>query len=125
MYASCLFCNGDLGRNQALEHFPAGRRLAYDAVRGRPWLVCRHCERWNLTPLEEGWEAIEECVRLYPATRLRVSTDNIGLARLREGLELVRIGRRHRPECAAWRYGDRFGRRRRRRLISSGLGIAA
>jgi hypothetical protein len=125
MYATCLFCNSDLGRNQALEHFPVGRRLAYDAAKGRLWVVCRRCERWNLTPLEERWEAIEECERLYSGTRLRVSTDNIGLARLREGLELVRIGQPQRPEFAAWRYGDQFGRRRRRHLIYSGVGIAA
>jgi hypothetical protein len=125
MYATCLFCNSDLGRNQALEHFPVGRRLAYDAAKGRLWVVCRRCERWNLSPLEERWEAIEECERLYSGTRLRVSTDNIGLARLREGLELVRIGQPQRPEFAAWRYGDQFGRRRRQHLIYSTIGIAA
>jgi hypothetical protein len=125
MYATCLFCNGHLGRNDALEHFPVGRRLAYDAANGRLWVVCRRCERWNLTPLEERWEAIEECERRYSATRLRVSTDNIGLARLRDGLELVRIGRPQRPEFAAWRYGDQFGRRRRRHLMYSTAGVAA
>jgi hypothetical protein len=125
MYAICLFCNSDLGRNEALEHFPVGRRLAYDAAKGRLWVVCRRCERWNLTPLEERWEAIEECERHYSATRLRVSTDNIGLARLREGLELVRVGRPQRPEFAAWRYGDQFGRRRRRHLIYTAAGVAA
>ncbi len=125
MYATCLFCTADLGRNEVIEHFPVGRRLAYDAAKGRLWVVCRRCERWNLSPLEERWEAIEECERLYGGTRLRVSTDNIGLARLREGLELVRIGQPQRPEFAAWRYGDQFGRRRRRHLVYSTLGIAA
>jgi hypothetical protein len=125
MYSTCLFCKTDLGRNQAIEHFPVGRRLAYDAAKGRLWVVCRRCERWNLSPLEERWEAIEECERMYGGTRLRVSTDNIGLARLREGLELVRIGQPQRPEFAAWRYGDQFGRRRRRHLIYSTAGIAA
>jgi hypothetical protein len=51
---------------------------------------------------------------LFRDTRKRVSTDNIGLAMLTEGLELVRIGEPQRPEFAAWRYGDQFGRRRRR-----------
>jgi hypothetical protein len=113
MYTTCLFCNGELGRNECIEHFPVGRRLAFDAARGRLWVVCRRCERWNLTPLEERWEAIEECEREFAGTRLRVSTDQIGLARLKEGLELVRIGEPQRPEMAAWRYGDQFGRRRR------------
>lgn len=125
MYSTCLFCNGDLGKNEVIEHFPIGRRLSFDASKGRLWVVCRHCERWNLTPLEERWEAIEECERMFADTRLRVSTDNIGLARLREGLELVRIGSALRPEMAAWRYGDQFGRRRRKHLIYTGIGITA
>ena len=125
MYSTCIFCHSDLGANEAIEHFPVGRRLAYDAARGRLWVVCRKCERWNLTPLEERWEAIEECERLFGATRLRVSTDNIGLARIREGLELVRIGAPQRPEMAAWRYGDQFGRRRRKHLIYTGATLVA
>jgi len=120
MYRTCLFCNGDLGHNEAIEHFPVGRRLAFDAAKGRLWVVCHKCERWNLTPLEERWEAIEECERAFAGTRLRVSTDQIGLARLREGLELVRIGEPQRPEMAAWRYGDQFGRRRRRQYLLGG-----
>src|SRR5688500_1795019 len=65
VYATCLFCHAPLGRNETLESFPVGRRLAYDAERGRLWVVCRRCERWNLTPLEERWEAIEAAERLY------------------------------------------------------------
>jgi hypothetical protein len=114
MYATCLFCNGALGHNEVIETFPVGRRLAFDTAKGRLWVVCRRCERWNLTPLEERWEAIEECERAFRGTTRRVSTDEIGLARLPEGLELVRIGAPQRPEMAAWRYGDQFGRRRRR-----------
>src|SRR5689334_749936 len=110
MYSTCLFCQASLGRNEAIEHFPVGRRLAYDAATGRLWVVCRKCERWNLTPLEERWEAIDDAERSYRGTRLRVSTDNVGLARLREGTELVRIGKPERPELAAWRYGDQFGK---------------
>ena len=125
MYATCLFCHAPLGRNETLESFPVGRRLAYDAERGRLWVVCRACERWNLTPAEERWEAIEASERLYRDTRRRVATDNIGLARLAEGTELIRVGRPLRPEFAAWRYGDQFGRRRRRQLALSGAGIAA
>src|SRR3954462_9534206 len=125
MYTTCLFCNGDLGRNEVIETFPVGRRLAFDAARGRLWVVCRRCERWNLTPLEERWEAIDECERLFRDTRLRVSTDQIGLARLREGLELVRIGAPQRPEMAAWRYGDQFGRRRRRAILTWGAAAGA
>jgi hypothetical protein len=125
VYSTCLFCHSDLGTNEVIEEFPIGRRLAFDGSMGRLWVVCRKCERWNLTPLEERWEAIEEAERLFSATRLRASTDNIGLARLREGLELVRIGSAMRPEFAAWRYGDQFGKRRRRHLIYTTAGAVA
>jgi len=124
LFSSCIFCQSKLGDNEAVEHFPIGRRLAFDATRGRLWVVCRRCERWNLSPLEERWEAIEDCERLFRGTRLRVSTDNIGLARVAEGLELVRIGEPLRPELAAWRYGDQFGRRWRRTMAYTGLGAA-
>lgn len=125
MYSTCIFCHSNLGANEAVEHFPIGRRLAFDAVHGRLWVVCRKCERWNLSPIEERWEAIEECERLFRDTRLRVSTENVGLARVREGLELVRVGSPLRPEMAAWRYGDQFGRRRRKHLAYIGAGAAA
>lgn len=125
MYTTCLFCSSALGANEAIEHFPVGRRLAFDAQRGRLWVVCRSCQRWNLTPLEERWEAIEECERLFRGTYLRKSTAHIGLARLAEGLDLVRIGDPLRPEIAAWRYGDQFGHRRRRQLINAGVIVGA
>jgi hypothetical protein len=125
MYRTCRFCHADLGANESVERFPVGRRLAFDAARGRLWVVCRRCERWNLSPLEERWEAIEACERLYRDARRRVSTDQIGLARLAEGLELVRIGQPQRPEFAAWRYGDQFGRRRVRFLARATLGVGA
>lgn len=123
MYATCIFCNGALGSNEALEHFPVGRRLAFDAEKGRLWVVCRRCTRWNLSPLEERWEALEEAERLFRATRLRVSTEHVGLARVHDGTELVRIGRPQRPELAAWRYGEQFTRRRRRQMILTGAAL--
>ena len=122
MYTTCIFCKKPLGSNEVVEVFPVGRRLAFDPAKGRLWVVCRSCERWNLTPLEERWEAVETCENLFRATRIRTSTENIGLARHTEGLELVRIGEPLRPEFAAWRYGDQFGRRRRRSIV---LGTAA
>jgi hypothetical protein len=125
MFATCVFCNGSLERNEAIEAFPVGSRLAFDAARGRLWVVCRSCERWNLTPLDERWEAIEQAERLYRDTRKRVTTDNIGLAKAADGTSLIRIGEPLRPEFAAWRYGDQFGRRRRRQILIAGGGMAA
>lgn len=124
VYSTCLFCHKYLGANQVLETFPVGRRLAFDAGKGRLWVVCRHCEKWNLSPFDQRWEALEDCERRFRAARKRVSTDQIGLARLDEGLELVRIGEPLRPEFAAWRYGDQFGRRRRRTIVR-GVGAGA
>jgi len=124
VYSTCLFCHSSLGGNESIEAFPVGRRLAFDQARGRLWVVCRACEKWNLSPLDERWDAIEDCERRFRNARKRVSSENIGLAKLNDGLELVRIGKPLRPEFAAWRYGDQFGRRRRKALLVGG-GLAA
>jgi hypothetical protein len=108
VYSACLFCHHDLGENDSVEAMSIGRRIAFDAVKGRLWVVCISCGRWNLTPFEERWEAVEECERLFRNTRLRVATDNIGMAQPRWGFELVRIGAALRPEIAAWRYGTKL-----------------
>lgn len=113
MYSTCLHCHGALGRNEEIESFPVGKRLAFDAARGRLWVICPACERWNLSAIEERWEAVEWCEREYRETRTRVATPQIGLARLRSGMEIVRIGKPLRPEFAAWRYGRQLDARRR------------
>jgi hypothetical protein len=110
VYTTCLFCHTDLGANHHLSTFPVGRRLAFDPKKGRLWVICTRCGRWNLTPLEERWEAIDDGERLFRGTRLRMSTDNIGLARFRGGFELVRVGPALLPEIASWRYGTRLAR---------------
>lgn len=114
MLPGCFFCDAPLGRNDEIEGCPVGRRLAFDAARGRFWVVCPGCGRWNLAPLDDRWEAIEECERRFRASAVRVSSGQVGLARLRSGLELVRIGHPVLPEFAAWRYGETFMRRHRR-----------
>lgn len=124
MYSTCMFCNHSLGENRIVEHFPVGRRLAFDSHKGRLWVVCGRCERWNLSPIEERWEAIEDCERLFHGTRTRASSENIGLARHLEGTELVRVGVPLRPEFAAWRYGDQFGRRKRKTILA-GVAVGA
>lgn len=108
MYTTCITCHDQLGANEEIEIFPVGVRLAFDAARGRLWVVCPHCGRWNLTPLEERWEAIEACERAFRSAHVRVSTGEIGLARLGEGFELIRVGRPIAEEIAAWRYGSRL-----------------
>ena len=124
-----MFCKKHLGSNEVLESFPVGRRLAFHAARGRLWVVCTKCQRWNLTPLEERWEAVEDCERLFRETPMRSSTENIGIARHREGLDLIRIGKPPRGEFAAWRYGDQFRRRYRLAALGGvgwlGFGVAS
>jgi hypothetical protein len=116
MFSTCLFCHGALGANDAIEHFPVGKRLVFDGERGRLWAVCLHCHQWNLAPIEERWEALEECETRYRDVTQRVSTDNIALARLKDGTDLVRIGQPLLPEFAAWRYGGHYIERYRRHL---------
>lgn len=117
MYPDCLFCSAPFGSNDAIEGLQVGRRLAFDPARGRLWVVCRRCGRWNLTPIEDRWEPLEQCERSFRDTRVRTSTSNIGLARLDDGAELIRIGAPLRNEFAAWRYGSRFLRRHRQRAL--------
>jgi hypothetical protein len=117
MYTTCLHCHSSLGQNEAIEHFQVGRRLAFDAAKGRLWVVCGKCRRWNLTPLEERWEAIEECERTFSLTRARVASDDIALSHSAEGLELVRVGAPKLSEFAAWRYGSSLHKRWKTRGI--------
>ncbi len=121
MYATCLHCHSRLGTNTEIEVFSVGKRLAFDAAQGRLWVVCPSCKRWNLSPIEERWEAVECAERLYRETKTRVATDHVGLAVRRSGLELVRIGAPLRPEFAAWRYGAQLRSRFRRAWLERGI----
>jgi hypothetical protein len=121
---SCLFCQRHLGHNYLIEHCPVGRRLAFDRDKGRLWVVCPHCGSWNLTPLDERWEAIEECEREFARTSVRVSTENISLAVVYGYLDLIRIGNPFRQELAVWRYADELRGRRRRALFKAGARVA-
>jgi hypothetical protein len=124
MYRTCLFCSRGLGGNEALPAFPVGRALAFDAARGRLWAVCPACRRWNLAPIDERWEAVEGAERLFRDTRLRVQRENVGLCRLADGTRLVRVGEAVPGELAAWRYGGRLVRRRRRLVLGAAAAAA-
>ncbi|MBW3533648.1 MAG: hypothetical protein KY453_00300 [Gemmatimonadetes bacterium] len=113
MFTRCLVCATPFPPNEALEHFPTGRRVAFDPVRGRLWAVCRSCKRWSLAPIEARWEALEELEKVVrDGARLLSQTDNIAL--LRAGpVEIVRVGRADLTEEAWWRYGRELTSRRR------------
>jgi hypothetical protein len=112
MYSTCTFCYAPLGSNAVLETFSVSGRVAFDPAKGCLWAICPHCARWNLAPIEERWETVDECERRFRLTALRYSSGNIGLAWLRGDLELIRVGPALRPEVAAWRYGKILTRRR-------------
>ncbi len=130
MYRHCIYCSADLGANEALESFPVGRSIAFDAERGRLWAVCGKCARWNLAPIEERWEPVEDAERLFRDARMRAQSENIGLARLPDGRRLIRVGAALAGEMAAWRYGEQLRHRRTRHLragaaLAGGVGLVA
>jgi hypothetical protein len=74
--------------------------------------------------LDERWEAIEECERIFRETAVRVHTENIGLAVVYELLDLIRIGAPLRQELAIWRYANELRGRRRRAFLRAGARAA-
>lgn len=122
MFTHCIHCCRALGANRVLPTFPVGRRLAFDSRRGRLWVVCPACQRWNLTPLEERWEAVEEAERLVEQSPQVIHGEEISLARVAEGVELIRVGRANQQEIAAWRYGRVFAQRHRRHMVMASVG---
>lgn len=124
MHRHCLSCSADLASNDAVEALPIGRRLAFDAWKGRLWVICPRCRRWNLTPIEERWEPVEQLEKLFRDSRTRVQSENIGIARLRDGTTLIRIGQALPGELAAWRYGEELARRRWKGLLATGSAVA-
>lgn len=129
MYTRCLVCQASFSENDTLEHLPRGRRVAFDATRGRLWVVCGGCRRWSLVPLLDRWEALEELEKVsIDQGRLLSQTDNIALLAVGP-LEIVRVGRCERREEAWWRYGRELRARRKRfkqvSLAGTAVGAAA
>jgi hypothetical protein len=124
MYSKCIYCTRALGQNESFETFPVGEVVAFDAWKGRLWAVCPRCTRWNLAPIEERWEAVEQAEARFRGTRLRVQDGNIGVARLPEGTSLIRVGDALPGELAAWRYGSELRKRKRRYRLESAVEVA-
>jgi hypothetical protein len=102
---------------------PVGRRLAFDPSKGRLWVICPRCRGWNLVPLLERWEALEEAERRFEIATIGTSTENIALGHLGDGTELIRVGRTRRGELAAWRYANRLVARGMKSGVVGGLVI--
>jgi hypothetical protein len=123
MYSRCLSCSQGLGKNAAIEQLPIGRRVAFDATTGRIWVICTRCRNWNLVPLEERWELVEEAEVRFGGSRIEASTENIALARTFDGTELVRIGNAPWPELTVWRYARKMVHRHRKSVLGGGAAV--
>jgi len=132
MFRSCAFCNTPFDGDGGPSGLGVGRRLAFDEWRGRLWVVCPRCSRWNLTPFDDRLERIEAVARAAQSGRIAASTDQVALIRW-ERYDFVRVGKPLRVELATWRYGERLRNRQRERMkvvvpltvAAIGLGIAA
>jgi hypothetical protein len=124
MYSNCMYCSHGLGHNESFDTFPIGKVVAFDAWKGRLWAVCPRCTRWNLAPIEERWEAVEQAEVRFRGTRLRVQDENIGVAQLPEGTSLIRVGDALPGEIAAWRYGTELRKRKTRFRLETAVEVA-
>lgn len=132
MFRSCAFCNAAFDGDGGPSGLGVGRRLAFDEWKGRLWVVCPRCSRWNLTPFDDRLERIEALARVASTGRIAASTDQVALIRWQQ-YDLVRVGKPPRVELATWRYGERLRNRQRERLkvvvpltvAAIGLGVAA
>lgn len=131
MYRTCAFCSAKFDGDGGPSGLGAGRRFAFDEWKGRLWVVCPRCARWNLTPLDDRLERIEAVARAAQEGRVAASTDQVALIRWGR-YDLVRVGKPRRVELAAWRYGERLRARERERakvvvpltVAAVGIGIA-
>jgi hypothetical protein len=132
MFKTCAFCNASLDGDGGPSGLGVGRRLAFDEWKGRLWVICAKCSRWNLTPLDDRLEKIDAVARAARAGRVAAATDQVALIRWQR-YDLVRVGKPMRVELATWRYGERLRSRQRERMMvvvplsiaAIGLGVAA
>ena len=116
MYRNCIFCSRDLGRNESIESFQVGARLAFDSWQGRSGWCAR---RAGVEPDPARGE-VGGGGRFFRDTRMRVQRENIRLAKLEDGTRLIRIGEALPGEIAAALRNALLARRRvrgRRRVL--------
>jgi len=115
MYKTCAFCNGTLDGDGGPSGLTVGKRLAFDEWRGRLWVICPKCSRWNLAPLDDRLDRIDALARAAREGRIAAATEQVALIRWR-GYDFVRVGKPPRIEFATWRYGERLRARQREQL---------
>jgi hypothetical protein len=132
MFRRCAFCNAAFDGDGGPSGLGVGRRIAFDEWKGRLWVVCHRCSRWNLTPFDDRLERIEAVARAARDGRVAAATDQVALIRWQR-YDFVRVGKPPRAELATWRYGERLRARQRDRMkvvvpltvAAIGLGVAA
>ena len=132
MFTNCAFCNASFDGDGGPSGLGVGRRIAFDEWKGRLWVVCPRCSRWNLTPFDDRLERIESVARAASQGRIAASTDQVALIRWQR-YDFVRVGKPPRIELATWRYGERLRNRQRERMkvvlpltvAAIGIGVAA
>src|SRR5436305_433893 len=90
MFRTCAFCNGKLDGDGGPTDLGVGRRLAFDEWKGRLWVICPRCSRWNLAPLGERCGSVM-ALRARHLERARLTTTT------REGMALLLTC----PSCGA------------------------
>jgi hypothetical protein len=116
---ACFACDRPFPANEELEWLSTGRVVAFDAARGRLWIVCGWCSNWTLVPLESRWEGVEELERRSSSAPRLAATDEISLLGI-GSIRAVRVGEALPTEEAWWRFGPSLrGRNRRYSVISS------
>ena len=101
----CLFCHTPFSDGWRFGNLPPAWRLAFDSGRGRIWVVCDSCYRWNLWPPEDqggALLALERVARDRGQTLAR--TENITLLAVGDMI-LIQVGDATLQERAWWRYG--------------------
>src|SRR2546430_502545 len=81
MYRTCAFCNGKLDGDGGPSGLGVGRRLAFDEWKGRLWVICPKCSRWNLAPLDDRLERIDALARAARDGRVAAASEQVALIR--------------------------------------------
>src|SRR5260370_1808052 len=103
VFRTCAFCNASFDGDGGPSGLGVGRRIAFDEWKGRLWVVCPRCSRWNLTPFDDRLERIEAVAR--PASLGRAAASTAQVSAIRWGRD--DLGRRGKPppvELAACTY---------------------
>jgi hypothetical protein len=121
MFSRCGFCNAAFDGDGGPSGLGVGRRIAFDEWKGRLWVVCPKCGRWNLTPFDDRLERIEAVARAASQGRIAASTEQVALIRW-ERYDFVRIGK---PPRVRNRQRERMKVVVPLTVAAIGLGVAA